>query len=191
MVLITNEPYLFIEEVISLIGWKLNVRLGKAMVFPVVMYGCWELDCEGSWVPKNWHFWTVVLEKTLESPLNCKKSQPVHPKGNLSWIFIGRTDAEAETPILWPPDAKNWLIGKEPDAGKDWRHEEKGMTGWGGWMASLTQWTWVWASSERWCYSPWGGKELDTTEWLNWTEKSQVQIHSYWTLCAVQILQVY
>ena len=88
----------------------------------------WELDYKGSWAPKTWSFWTVVLEKTLESPLAFKKMQPVHPKGDLSWIFIGRTDAEAETPILWPPDAKNWHIWKDPDAGKDWRWEEKGMT---------------------------------------------------------------
>ena len=88
----------------------------------------WELDYKQIWAPKNWCFWTVVLEKTLESPLDCKEIQPVHPKGNQSWIFIGRTDAEAETPILWPPNAKNQLIGKDPDAGKDWRREEKGMT---------------------------------------------------------------
>ena len=88
----------------------------------------WELDYKESWVPKNWCFWTVVLEKTLESPLDCKEIQPVNPKGNQSWTFIGRTDAEAETPILWPPDVKNWLIWKDPDAGKDWRREENGMT---------------------------------------------------------------
>ena len=88
----------------------------------------WELDYKESWAPKNWCFWTVVLEKTLESPLDCKEIQPVHPKGNQSQIFIGRTDAEAEVPILWPPDVKNWLSGKDPDAGKDWRQEEKGMT---------------------------------------------------------------
>ena len=82
----------------------------------------WELDYKESWAPKKWCFWTVVLEKTLASPLDCKEIQPVHPKGNQSWIFIGRTDAEAETPILWPLDAKNWLIWKDPDAGKDWRH---------------------------------------------------------------------
>ena len=81
----------------------------------------WELDYKESWAPKNWCFWTVVLEKTLESPLDCKGIQPVHPKGNQSWMFIGRTDAEAEAPILWPPDVKNWLLGKDPDAGKDWR----------------------------------------------------------------------
>ena len=84
--------------------------------------------CKEIWVPKNWCFWTVVLEKTLESPLDCKEIQLVHPKGDESWIFIGRTDVEAETPILWPPDAKNWLIWKDPDAGKDWRQEEKGTT---------------------------------------------------------------
>ena len=103
-----------------------NVHLVKAMVFQVVMYGCWELDCKESWEPKNWCFWTVVLEKTLERLLDCKEIQPVHPKGNQSWIFIGRTDAEAEIPILWPHDAKS--IWKDPDAGKDWRQEEKGIT---------------------------------------------------------------
>ena len=86
----------------------------------------WELDHKKNWVPKNWCFWTVVLEKVLESPLDCKEIQLVHPKGNQSWIFIGRTDAE--TPLLWPPDAKNWLIWKDPDDGKYWRREEKGMT---------------------------------------------------------------
>ena len=88
----------------------------------------WELDYKKSWKPKSWCFWTVVLEKTLESPLDSKEIQPVHPKGNQSWIFTGRTDAEAETPMLWPLDMKNWLIGKDPDAGKDWRREEKGTT---------------------------------------------------------------
>ena len=88
----------------------------------------WESDYKESWMLKNWCFWTVVLEETLDSLLDCKVIQPVHPKGDQSWTFIGRTDAEAETPILWPPDAKNWLIGKDPDAGKDWRWEEKGTT---------------------------------------------------------------
>ena len=88
----------------------------------------WNLDYKESWVPKNWCFWSVVLEKTLESPLDWKEIQPVHPKGNQSWIFIGRTDGEAETPVLWPPDVKNWLIWKDPDARKDWRQEEKGTT---------------------------------------------------------------
>ena len=88
----------------------------------------WELDYKQSWVLKNWCFWTVVLEKTLESPLDCNETQPVNPKWNQFWIFIGRTDVEAETPILWPPDMKNWLIGKNPGAGKDWRQEKKGLT---------------------------------------------------------------
>ena len=113
----------------------------------------WELDFEESWLPKNWCFWTVVLEKTLESPLDCKEIQPVHSKGNQSWVFLGRTDIEA--PILWPPDGKNWLTGKDPDAGKDWRREEKGTTEdeIDGWMASSTQWTWVWASSGSWWWT--------------------------------------
>ena len=88
----------------------------------------WELDCEESWVAKNWCVWTVVLEKTLECPLDCKEIQPVQPKGDQSWVFIGSTDAEAETPILWPLDVKNWLIGKDSDAGRDWGQEEKGTT---------------------------------------------------------------
>ena len=110
----------------------------------------WQLDHKESWVLKNWCFWTVVLEKTLESPLDCKEIQPVHPKGSQSWVFIGRTDAEAETPIPWPPDVKSWLIGKDPDSGKDWRQEEKGMTEDELVVCSLTQWTWVWANSGSW-----------------------------------------
>ena len=135
----------------------------------------WELDYKESWVPKNWCFWTVVLEKTLESPLDCKEIQPVHPKGDQCWVFIGRTDVEAETPILWPPDAKNWLTGKDSDIGKDWRQEEKGMTedevvGWHHWLNGH--------ESERApgvgdgqgslaCCSPQGRKELDMTEETN------------------------
>ena len=99
----------------------------------------WELDYKESWAPKNWYFWTVVLEKTLESHLDSKEIQPIHPKGKQSWIFIGRTDAEAEASILWSPDVKSWLTGKDPDAGKDWRQEEKGttedkMVGWHHWL---------------------------------------------------------
>ena len=104
-----------------------KAHLVKAMVFRVVVYGCERWHSEG-WVPKNWCFRTVVLEKILESSLDSKEIQPVHPKGNQSWIFIGRTDTEAEAPILWPPDAKSQLFGKDPDAGKDWGQEEKGMT---------------------------------------------------------------
>ena len=102
-----------------------TVHLLKAVAFPVVMYGC-ELDYKESWASKNWCFWTVVLEMTLKTPLDSKKIQPVHRAGNQSWIFIGRT--EAETPILWPPDVKNWFIQEDPDARKDWRQAEKGMT---------------------------------------------------------------
>ena len=104
-----------------------KVCIVKAMVFPVGMYGCesWTIQ---NWAPKNWCFWTVVLEKTLESPLDCKVIQPVHSEGDQSWVFIGSTDAEAETPVLWPPHAKSWLIGKDPDAEKDWGQEKKGAT---------------------------------------------------------------
>ena len=114
----------------------------------------WELDCEEGWVPKNWCFGTVVLEKTLESPLDCKEIQTVHPKGDQSWVFIGRIDAEAETPILWPLHAKSWLIGKYPDAGRDWGQEEEGMTedGMAGWHL-LTPWTWVWVASGSWWWT--------------------------------------
>ena len=130
-----------------------KVSLVKAMVFPECM---WELDCKESWALKNWCFWTVVLEKTLESPLDCKEIQPVHPKGNQSWIFIGRTDPEAETPILWPSNVKNWLIGKDPDAGKDWRWEEKGMTEdeMVGWHHQLEGHEWVNSRSCWWTGRP-------------------------------------
>ena len=101
---------------------------GQSYGFSIGHVWMWELDYKESWALKNWCFWTVVLEKTLESPLDSKEIQPVHPKGNQTWIFIGRTDAEAETPILWPPDVKNWLIGKDADVGKDWWQEEKGTT---------------------------------------------------------------
>ena len=100
-----------------------KAQIIKAMVFPVVMYGCESWTIKG-WAPKRWCFWSEVLEKTLQSPLECKEIKPVRPKGNQSWIFIGRTDAEAETSILWPPDAKNLLVGKDSDAGKDWRQEK-------------------------------------------------------------------
>ena len=110
------------------------------------MYGC-ESSYKEGWEPKTWCFWTVVLEKTLQSPLDCREIQPVHPKGDQSWVFIGRTDAEAS--ILWPPDAKRWLIRKDPDAGKDWR-QERGWLRMRCWMESLTQWTWGSASSGRW-----------------------------------------
>ena len=131
----------------------------------------WELDHKEGWAPKNWCFWTVVLEKTLDSPLDCKEIQPVHPKGDQSWIFIGRANVEAETLILWPPDAKSWLIWKDPDAGKDWRQEEKGMTEKKkvGWHHRLNghEFEQTPGDSEGQgsleCCSPWGHKELDMT----------------------------
>ena len=113
----------------------------------------WELNYKESWAPKNWFFWTVVLEKTLESPLDCKEIQPLHSEGDQSWDFFGRTDAKTETPILCPPDVKSWLTGKDPDAGKDWGQEEKGAAEWDDWMASLTQWTWVWVNSRSWWWT--------------------------------------
>ena len=152
----------------------MSVKSKICMVFPVVMYGC-ELDHKEGWVLKNWYFGVVVLKKTLESPLDRKEIQPVHLKGNQSWILNGKTDAEAEAPILWPPDTKNWLTGKDPDAGKYWGQEEKGATedemiGWHNRFNghefeqspgdSEGQWSLV-------CCSPWGCKELDSTERLN------------------------
>ena len=146
--------------------------------FPSSHLWMWELDYKESWALKNRCIWTVVLEKTLESPLDCKEIQPVHPKGDQSWVFIRRTDAEAETPILWPPDAKNWLIGKDPDAGRDWGQEEKGMTedemvGWhhrlNGHEFGRTPGVGDGQGGQA-CSSPWGCKESDTTERLNWTE---------------------
>ena len=113
----------------------------------------WELDCKESWALRNWCFWTVVLEKTLESPLDCKETQPVHPQRDQCWMSFGRTDAEAETPILWPPHVKSWVVGKDHDAGRDWGQEEKGTTEWDGWMASLTRWTWVWVNSRSWWWT--------------------------------------
>ena len=152
-------------------------RLVKAMVFffSSSHVWMWELDYKKSWVLKNWCFWTVVLEKTLESSLDCKEIQLVNPKRNQSWIFIGRTDAEAETPKLWPPDVKNGLIGKDPDAGKDWRQKEKGMTEdeMVGWHHRLNGHEFGQALGVGVC-SPWGHKESDTTEWLNWTEMNCV-----------------
>ena len=138
----------------------------------------WELDHKEGWALKNWCFWTVVLEKTLESPLDSKEIKPVNSKGNQSWIFIGRTDAEAEAPILWPPDAKSRLTRKDPDAGKDWRQEEKGMTEeMVGWHHRLDGHEYEQApgvddgQGSLACCSPWGCKESDTTEQLNWTER--------------------
>ena len=164
----TNLDSIFKSRDITL---STKVRLVKAMVFPGVMYGCERENL----ALKNWCFWTVVLEKTLESPLDCKEIQAVPLKGNQSWMFIERTDAEAKTPILWPPDAKNWLLGKDPDAGKDWRRKEKGttedeMVGWhhrftgheSGWTPGVGD-----GQGGLVCCGPWGCKELDTIKQLH------------------------
>ena len=138
----------------------------------------WELDCEESWVPKNWCFWTVVLEKILESPLEFKEVQLVHPKGDKSLVFIGRNNAKAETPVLRPPHAKSWLIGKDCDAGRDCGQEEKGMTkdemaGWHQWLDGH-EFGWTLAVGDGQgglaCCNSWGRQESDTTEGLNWTD---------------------
>ena len=136
----------------------------------------WELDCEESWAPKNWCFWTVVLEKTLESPLDCKEIQSVHSKGDGPWVFFGRNDAKAETPVLWPPHAKSWLTGKDSDAGRDWGQEEKGTTEDAGWHHRLNGLEFEWTlgvgdgQGGLACFNSWGHKESDMTERLNWTE---------------------
>ena len=137
----------------------------------------WELNYKESWVMKNGCFWTVVLETTLENLLDCKEIQPVSSKGDQPWVFIGRTDAESEAPILWPPDA-NWLIGKDSDAGRDWEQEEKGMTedemaGWHHWLNGCeSEWTPGVGDGQGGlaCYDSWGRKESDTTEWLIWSD---------------------
>ena len=155
-----------------------KVRLVKLWFgFSISHIWMWELNYKENWAPKNWWFWTVVLEKTLESPLDCKEIQVVHPKGNRSWIFIGRTDAQAETPVLRLRDAKNWLSWKDPDTGKDWRQKEKGMT-----QDEMVDHLRLNGHKFEWtlgvgdgqgglaCCDSWGRKESDTTEQLNWTD---------------------
>ena len=154
----------------------------------------WELDYKESWVPKNGCFWTVVLEKTVESPLDSKEIQPVHPKVNQSWIFIERSDAEAESPILWPPNAKNWLIGKDPDAGKDWRQRRKGRQSmkWLDGTTNSMDMSWVNSRSWWWTGRP-GMLESMRLQWvghdwvteLNWI--SQHQGHFQWVSSSHQV----
>ena len=169
----TNLDSIFKSRDITL---PTKVRLVNAMVFPVVTYGC-ESWTEESWALKNGCFSTVVLEKTLESPLDCKEIQPVHSEGDKPWLFFGRNDAKAETPVLWPPHAKSWLIVKDSDAGRDWEQEGKGMTE--DEMASPTQWTWVWVNSGSWWWTGRRGVQRfmglqrvgpDWATELNWTE---------------------
>ena len=166
-----------------------KVHLVKGMVFLVVMCGC-ELDHKKVWVPKNWCSWTVVFEKIVESSLDCKVIKPVNPKGNQSWIFIGRTDVEAEATILWPPDVKSWLIGKDPDARKNWR-QEKGMTedemlGWHHWLSRHESEQTPGDGKRQGslvCCIPWGNKESDTTEWLkNKTQHNIAYLIRLWGL---------
>ena len=154
-----------------------------------------ELDYKESWALKNWCFWTVVLEKTLESPLDCKEIQPVHPKGDKFWVFIGRTDVEAETLILWPPDAKSWLIWKDPDAGKDWGREEKGMTeddvvGWHHWLNGHGfGWTSGVGDGQGGlaCCGSWGCKESEMTDW---TELISFSWEWFWSLLSIQCYEL-
>ena len=165
-----------------------DITLSTKVCLVKAMYGfscghvwMWELDYKEDRVPKNWCFWSMVLEKTLECPLDCREIQLVHPKGAQTWVFIGKTDVEAETPILWPPDAKSWLIGKDPDAGKNWGKEQKGtteneMAGWHHWLDGH-EFEWTPGVGDRQgglaCCGSWGRKELDMTEKLNWTETSR------------------
>ena len=179
--------YLF-DIILVIVSWHKNMKL---LLWPLKSCFCkiqlktgvhlnkyllimWELDYKECWVLKNWCFWIVVLEKTLESPLDCKEIQPVHPKGDQSWVFIGRTDVEAETIILWPPDAKNWLIEKNPDAGKDWRQEEKETTEHEmvGWRHQLDK-TWVWVNSRSWW---WTGRPgvLQSRSWTGLSDWSEL-----------------
>ena len=150
------------------------------MVFPVVMHGC------ESWTTKKAEHWRIYAFelwcwRRLASPLDCKEIQPVHPKGDQSWVFIGRNDAEAETPLLWPPHAKSWLIGKDPDAGRDWGQEEKGTTEdeMAGWHHRLNEHEFEWTpgvgngQGGQACCDSWGHKESDTIEWLNWTDQQK------------------
>ena len=154
----------------------------------------WELNYKESQVLRNWCFWSVVLEKTLESPLDCKEMQPVHPKGDQCWVFVGKTDVEAETPVLWPPDVKTWLIWKDPDDEKDWGQEKKWVTedemvGWHHWLDGHG---FGWTpgvgdvQGSLVCCSSWGRKESDTTEWLKWTELIH-QAHSKYLLTFINI----
>ena len=166
-----------------------KVLLVKAMIFSGGHVWMWELNYKESWALKNWCFWTVVLEQTLVSPLDCKEIESINPKGNQSWIVIRRTDAEAGAPILWPPDVKNWLTRKDSEAEKDWRQEEKGATEdeMVGWHHQLDGCEFEQAlgvgdgQGSLVCCSPWGCKEYDITERLNWGWACSMRTHSQWT----------
>ena len=172
----TNLDSIFKSRDINYVANKVPSSQGYG--FPSCHVWMWELDCEESWVLKNRCFWTVVLEKTLESPLDCKEIQPVHSEGRQPWDFFGRNDAKVETPVLWPPHAKSWLIGKDSDAGRDWGQEEKGttedeMAGRHHWLDGCkSEWTPGVGDGQGGlaCCDSWGCKESNTTEQLNWIE---------------------
>ena len=152
----------------------------------------WELDCEEGWAWKNWCFWTVMLEKTLERPLDCKEIQPVHSEVDQPWVFFGRNDVKAEAPVLWPPHAKSWLIGKDSDAGRDWGLEkgttEDEMAGWHHWLDGHEfGWTLGVGNGQEGlaCCDSWGRKESDTTEQLNWTETNNIFVHISLLSCLI------
>ena len=176
-----------------------KVHLVKAMVFPVVMYGCesWTIKKAECWRIDAFEVW--YWRRTLESPLDFKEIQPVHPKEDQSWVFIGRTDVEAETPIRWSPDMESYLIWKDPDAGKDWRQEERGMTedymiGWHHWLNGHEfGWTPGIGDGQRGlaCCTPWGHKESDTTEWLNWAEMNYTSINKNKFIILISFLDVF
>ena len=170
----TNLDSIFKSRDITL---PAKVHFSQGYCFSSSHVWMWDLDCEESWAPKNWCFWTVVLEKTLESPLDCKEIQPVHSKGDQPWVLFGRNDAKAETPVLWPPDVKRWLIGKDSDAGRDWGQKEKGATEdeMAGWHHQLNKHEFEWTpgvgdgQGGLACCDSWSCKESDTTEQLNWS----------------------
>ena len=172
-------------------SWNILANISSGHVW------MWELDCVESWVPKNWCLWTVVLEKTLESPLDCKEIQPVHSEGDQPWDFFGRNDAKAETWVLWPPHAKSWLIGKDSDAGRNWGQKEKGTTEdeMAGWHHQLDDRKFEWTPGDDEgqggpvCCDSWGHKESDMTEQLNWTElKDHIQSKAFLSYSVAWIL---
>ena len=169
-----------------------KVCLSQSYGFSSSHVWIWELDHKERWATENWCFWIVLLEKTLKSPLDCKEIKPANPKGNQSWIFIGRTDAEAEVPILWPLHVKGWLTGKDPDAGQDWSQEKKRVTEdeMIGWQHQLNRHEFQQAlgvdgQRSLVCCSPWGHKQSDTSKWLNWIDTVSSVLHFFLWICLI------
>ena len=169
-----------------------KVCLSQSYGFSSSHVWIWELDHKERWATENWFFWIVLLEKTLKSPLDCKEIKPANPKGNQSWIFIGRTDAEAEVPILWPLHVKGWLTGKDPDAGQDWSQEKKRVTEDEviGWQHQLNRHEFQQAlgvdgQRSLVCCSPWGHKQSDTSKWLNWIDTVSSVLHFFLWICLI------